>query len=117
MGQGALDATISYIHTEANSPSFTANPENGFAYYKTAPGCPAPSHGMIKEFIRWHIGSITGRLDEDERPTMRTISAGAECFFGGFEELTKVKIIEADRKEIKTVSPHLNSLFSITNPI
>jgi hypothetical protein len=59
---------------------------------------------MIKEFIRWYISSTTGRLAEDERPTVRTANACAERFFSGFEEFTKVKIIPADRKEIKTVS-------------
>lgn len=59
---------------------------------------------MVKEFIRWYISSISGRLDENERPTVRTVDACAERFFGGFEDFTKVKIIPADRKEIKTVS-------------
>ena len=71
---------------------------------------------MIKEFIRLHISSITGQLEEDERPTVRTISAYAERFFSGFEEFTKVEIIEANRKEIKTVSLHLTSLSDYHEP-
>lgn len=59
---------------------------------------------MIKEFIRWYIGSTEGRLNENGRPTVRTVQACAERFFGGFEELTKTKIIPDDRKEIKSVS-------------
>jgi hypothetical protein len=58
---------------------------------------------MIKEFIRWYIGSIQGRLNENGRPTVRTVEACAERFFGGFEEITKTKIIPDDRKEIKSV--------------
>lgn len=58
---------------------------------------------MIKEFIRWYIGSTQGRLSENERPTVRTVNACAERFFGGFEAFTKTKIIPDDRKEIKTV--------------
>ncbi|CAG7932841.1 unnamed protein product [Penicillium olsonii] len=82
--------------------NFTADPENGFDNYKTSFGCPAPSHEMIKEFIRWYIGSTEGRLDENGRPTVRTVESCAERFFGGFEELTKTKIIPDDRKEIKS---------------
>ncbi|KAI2741899.1 hypothetical protein DTO013E5_5321 [Penicillium roqueforti] len=82
--------------------NFTADPENGFEYYKTSFGCPAPSHEMIKEFIRWYISSTEGRLNENGRPTVRTVQACAERFFGGFEELTKTKIIPDDRKEIKS---------------
>ncbi|CDM34236.1 unnamed protein product [Penicillium roqueforti FM164] len=52
--------------------NFTADPENGFEYYKTSLGCPAPSHDMIKQFIRWYTSSIQGRLNEDELPTVRT---------------------------------------------
>lgn len=59
---------------------------------------------MIKEFIRWYTSSIQGRLNEDELPTVRTVSAHAERFFGGFEQFTKTKIVLDDRKEIKTVS-------------
>ncbi|KAJ5294562.1 hypothetical protein PENANT_c006G00325 [Penicillium antarcticum] len=44
---------------------FTADPENGVEYYKISFGCPAPSHEMIKEFIRWYIGSTEGRLNEN----------------------------------------------------
>ncbi|KAJ5500694.1 hypothetical protein N7453_009745 [Penicillium expansum] len=81
--------------------NFIADPENGFEYYKTSLGCPAPSHEMIKEFIRWYTSSIQGRLNEDELPTVRTVSAHAERFFGGFEQFTKTKIVLDDRKEIK----------------
>lgn len=69
---------------------------------------------MIKEFIRWYISSTEGRLNENGRPTVRTVQACAERFFGGFEELTKTKIIPDDRKEIKSVS--LSSPPSETNP-
>ncbi|CDM32871.1 unnamed protein product [Penicillium roqueforti FM164] len=48
-------------------------PENRFKYYKTSFGCPALSHEMIKEFIRWYIGSTKGRLNENGRPTVRTV--------------------------------------------
>ena len=53
---------------------------------------------MIKQFIRWYTSSIQGRLNEDELPTVRTVSAHAERFFGGFEQFTKFKIILDERK-------------------
>ena len=85
------------------SLSFTENPENGFEYYKTSLGSPAPSHEMIKEFIRWYVSSTEGRLNEDGLPTVRTVCAHAERFFGGFEQFTKTQIVPGDRNEIKMV--------------
>ncbi|KAL2700119.1 hypothetical protein AAEP93_008642 [Penicillium crustosum] len=80
---------------------FTADPENGFEYYQTSLGSPAPTHEMIKAYIRWYASSTQGRLNDDGLPTVRTVSAHAEQFFGGFEQFTKSKIIPDDRKEIK----------------
>ncbi|KAJ5206898.1 hypothetical protein N7472_003346 [Penicillium cf. griseofulvum] len=51
---------------------FTADPENGYEYYKTSPGSPAPTHEMIKAYIRWYANSIQGRLNDDGLPTVRT---------------------------------------------
>jgi hypothetical protein len=65
---------------------------------------------MIKEFIRWYIGSTLGRLNKDGRPTVRTVQACAERFFVGFEEATKSVISHDDRKEIKTVGWFLVSV-------
>ncbi|KAJ5829188.1 uncharacterized protein N7525_007441 [Penicillium rubens] len=80
---------------------FTADPENGYEYYKTFLGSPAPTHEMIKAYIRWYANSIQGRLNDDGLPTVRTVSAHAEKFFGGFEQFTRTKIVPDDRKEIK----------------
>ncbi|KAJ5268057.1 hypothetical protein N7524_006097 [Penicillium chrysogenum] len=80
---------------------FTADPENGYEYYETSLGSPAPTHEMIKAYIRWYANSIQGRLNDDGLPTVRTVSAHAEQFFGGFEQFTRTKIVPDDRKEIK----------------
>ncbi|KAJ5839490.1 uncharacterized protein N7525_004678 [Penicillium rubens] len=48
---------------------FTANPENGFEYYQTSLGSPAPTHEMIKAYIRWYASSTQGRLNDDGLPT------------------------------------------------
>lgn len=65
---------------------------------------------MIKEFIRWYASSTQGRLNEDGLPTVRSVSACAERFFGGFEQFTKTKIAPDDRKEIKMVGLFIISL-------
>ncbi|KAJ5824656.1 hypothetical protein N7447_006996 [Penicillium robsamsonii] len=48
---------------------FTADPENGFEYYQTSLGSPAPTHEMIKSYIRWYASSTQGRLNDDGLPT------------------------------------------------
>lgn len=88
-------------------PSFTADPENGFQHYKTFEGCEAPSHDMVKQFIRWLAKSTSGRLSENKEPTVRSAQAWAEQFFGGFAEFTKTVVIPEDRTEIYQVSPSL----------
>ncbi|KAJ6027390.1 hypothetical protein N7460_012207 [Penicillium canescens] len=78
---------------------FTADPENGYQDYKTFEGCEAPSHDMVKQFIRWLAKSTLGRLTEGKEPTVRSAQAWAEQFFGGFAEFTKTERIE--RKSTK----------------
>ncbi|OQD85679.1 hypothetical protein PENANT_c009G09656 [Penicillium antarcticum] len=73
---------------------FTADPSNEFKHYKTVPGCLPPSHDVVKEFIRWCVSSATGRLSEGKQPTVRTVKAWAERFFGGFKESTKTEWIK-----------------------
>ncbi|KAJ6019330.1 hypothetical protein N7522_001397 [Penicillium canescens] len=79
---------------------FTADPSNKFKHYKTVPGCSPPSHDVVKEFIRWCVSSATGRLSEGKQPTVRTVKAWAERFFGGFKESTKTEVPKEDRKEV-----------------
>lgn len=64
---------------------------------------------MIKAYIRWYVNSIQGRLNDDGQPTVRTVSAHAERFFGGFEQFTRTKIVPDDRKEIKMVGSFVTS--------
>ncbi|KAJ5267504.1 hypothetical protein N7478_010312 [Penicillium angulare] len=79
---------------------FTADPENGYQDFKTFEGCAPPSHEMVKGFMRWYVDSTVGRLDVNEKPTVRTSKACAERFFGGFKDFTKTEVPEQDRKEI-----------------
>ncbi|KAJ5288305.1 hypothetical protein N7508_011080 [Penicillium antarcticum] len=79
---------------------FTADPENGYQDYKTFEGCEAPSHDMVKQFIRWLAKSTLGRLTEGKEPTVRSAQAWAEQFFGGFAEFTKTEVIPEDRTEV-----------------
>ncbi|KAJ5145808.1 uncharacterized protein N7515_000372 [Penicillium bovifimosum] len=79
---------------------FTADPSNKFKHYKTVPGCSPPSHDVVKQFIRWCVSSATGRLSEGKQPTVRTVKAWAERFFGGFKESTKTEVPQKDRKEV-----------------
>jgi hypothetical protein len=90
--------------------SFTADPENGFQEYKTVPGCLPPSHEMVKAFIRWYANSTNGRLCKSRKPTVRTATAWAERFFGGFKESTGTEVTETDRKEIYDVSPYSSNV-------
>ena len=72
---------------------------------------------MIKAYIRWYANSIQGRLNDDGLPTVRTVSAHAEQFFGGFEQFTRTKIVPDDRKEIKMVGLFITSpLRSLNSP-
>ncbi|KAJ5139024.1 uncharacterized protein N7515_003872 [Penicillium bovifimosum] len=74
--------------------------DNKFKHYKAVPGCSPPSHDVVKEFIRWCVSSATGRLSEGKQPTVRTVKAWAERFFGGFKESTKTEVPQKDRKEV-----------------
>lgn len=97
--------------------SFTADPENGFEDYKPILGCLPLSYEMVKEFIRWHANSTSGRLCKSGKPTVRTAKAWAERFFGGFKETTGTEVTETDRKEIYNVSLYRLTFCDNTNPI
>ncbi|PLB48229.1 hypothetical protein P170DRAFT_360496, partial [Aspergillus steynii IBT 23096] len=70
--------------------------------YRIKPGCLAPSIVVIKDFIRSYVRTVkgTGRLSQKKTATVRTATAYAEQFFGGFEEATGSKIVPDDRSEI-----------------
>lgn len=73
--------------------------------YQIKPGCLAPSIVVIKDFIRSYVRTVkgTGRLSQKKTATVRTATAYAEQFFGGFEEATGSKIVPDDRSEIYSV--------------
>ncbi|KAI9035416.1 uncharacterized protein KD926_003511 [Aspergillus affinis] len=73
--------------------------------YRIKSGCLAPSIVVIKDFIRSYVRTVkgTGQLSQKKTATVRTATAYAEQFFGGFEEATGSKIMPDNRSEIYSV--------------
>lgn len=72
--------------------------------YKVREGHPAPTLKELKEFIRWLIESMEGRLASNGRPTMQTILVRAQEFIPGFFLETGNEISSHDRTDLYYVS-------------
>ncbi|KAJ5971697.1 uncharacterized protein N7479_001615 [Penicillium vulpinum] len=80
---------------------FTADPENGYEYYKTSLGSPAPTHEMIKAYIRWYVHSIQGRLNDDGLPTVRTVNHLKLTWMQWIKKTLTVDGVVVDQKKEK----------------
>ncbi len=62
----------------------------------------APDLPIMKDFIRFHAASSSGKIVD--LPTPDSVNAFAEWFFAGFTRVTGTPIIDEDRSEVYDVS-------------